>query len=257
MPVHHVADTGFDREASSYERARPTYPPDCVNWFAEHLGIAPGADVIDLAAGTGKFTRLLVPLGARLIAAEPVVGMRNVLARTSPNVALVACTAELMPLRNETIDAITVAQAFHWFDAPVTLEECARVLRPGGRLGLVWNARDRTTPFVDDLWSIMDRVEKHAPWRKHDEWREAAFTETPFFGPLHEATFHHEQIMTVDEVVDRFRSVSHVAVLDDAPKQVVLDEVRDLLAIHPHTAGRDQIAIPYRVDAYWCERTSG
>lgn len=80
---------------------------------------------------------------------------------------------------------------------------------------------------------------------------------TPFFGPLHEATFHHEQIMTVDEVVDRFRSVSHVAVLDDAPKQVVLDEVRDLLAIHPDTMGRARVAIPYRVDAYWCERTSG
>ena len=255
MPVHQVADSGFDREAQSYERARPSYPPDAVAWFAEHLGIRPGRDVLDLAAGTGKFTRLLEPFGARLLVAEPVDGMRNLLVRTSPEVSVVSCTAELMPFRAASLDAITVAQAFHWFDAAVTLEECARVLRPDGRLGLVWNARDRTAPHVDALWSIMDRVEKHAPWRKHDEWREAAFTETPFFGPLHEATFHHEQVMTVEEVVDRFRSVSHVAVLDEPAKNAVLDEVRAQLASHPDMAGHTHIAIPYRVDAYWCERT--
>ena len=104
------------------------------------------------------------------------------------------------------------------------------------------------------LWSIMDRVEKKAPWREHEEWRDAAFTETPYFGPMHEATFHHEQLMTAEEVVDRFRSVSHVAVLDDAAKDAVLDEVRATLAAHPDTAGRNEIAIPYRVDAYWCEK---
>lgn len=253
MPVHHVADSGFDREAASYERARPGYPPECVAWFAEHLGIEPGRTVLDLAAGTGKLTRLLEPLGARLIAAEPVDGMRAVLAATSPDIPLVSCAAEGLPFADDSLDAIVVAQAFHWFDAPVALGEAARVLRPGGRLGLVWNARDRTAPHVDALWSIMDRVEKKAPWRQHEEWREAAFTETPFFGRLHDATFHHEQLMTVDEVVDRFRSVSHVAVLEPTEQQAVLDEVRDLVLTHPETAGREQIPIPYRVDAYWCE----
>jgi hypothetical protein len=107
---------------------------------------------------------------------------------------------------------------------------------------------------VDALWSIMDRVEKTAPWRAHEEWRESAFTETRWFGPLHEATFHHEQLMTVEEVVDRFRSVSHVAVLSPDEQGAVLDEVRSMLATHPDTAGRVEIAIPYRVDAYWCEK---
>ncbi len=254
MPVHHVADAGFDREAASYERARPSYPPDCVEWFAEQLGIRPGRAVLDLAAGTGKFTRLLEPFGAQLIAAEPVDGMRAVLARTSPAVPVLSCSAELLPFRAETLDAITVAQAFHWFDAPVALAEAARVLRPGGRLGLLWNARDRSLPHVDALWSIMDRVEKKAPWREHEEWREAAFTETPYFGPLHEATFQHAQVMTVDEVVDRFRSVSHVAVLDDAEKTRVLDEVRAQAESQLDPTGHDRITIPYRVDAYWCEK---
>lgn len=253
MPVHQVADSGFDAEAASYERARPGYPPDCVSWFAEHLGIAPGRTVLDLAAGTGKLTRLLEPAGARLIAAEPVDGMRAVLHATSPAVPLVSSTAEQLPFASGSLDAIVVAQAFHWFDAPPALEEAARALRAGGRLGLVWNARDRTDPRVDALWSIMDRVEKRAPWRQHEEWRESVFTDTPFFGPLHEATFHHEQVMTIDEVVDRFRSVSHVAVLPAAEKEAVLAEVRACALEHADPADPDHFPIPYRVDAYWCE----
>ena len=96
MPVHEVADSGFDREAASYERARPSYPPDCVAWFADQLGIGPGRTVLDLAAGTGKFTRLLEPFGAHLVAAEPVDGMRAVLARTSPSVPMLSCAAEFL-----------------------------------------------------------------------------------------------------------------------------------------------------------------
>jgi hypothetical protein len=100
----------------------------------------------------------------------------------------------------------------------------------------------------------MDRVEKRAPWRQHDEWRESAFVEQPWFTPLDEATFHHEQVATPEGVVDRFRSVSHVAVLPEHEREQVLDEVRTILATHPDTRGRDEVAIPYRVDGYWCER---
>ena len=122
------------------------------------------------------------------------------------------------------------------------------------RVGLLWNARDRANPLVDELWTIMDRVEKRAPWREHDEWRESAFVESPWFGPLHGATFHHEQVLHSDQVVGRFRSVSHVAVLPSREQRAVLDQVRDVLATHPESRGHDQVMIPYRVDAYWCER---
>jgi ubiquinone/menaquinone biosynthesis C-methylase UbiE len=254
MAVHEVAQAGFGSEAEAYERARPGYPPEVVAWAVEVLGIAPGRRVADLAAGTGKLTRLLLAFGADLLAIEPVDGMRSVLHRQLPDVAVVGATAEATALRDGSLDALTVAQAFHWFDAPRALEEFHRVLRPGGRIALIWNARDRTVDWVDQLWSVMDRVEKRAPWRRHDEWRESAFVDTPWFEPLHEATFRHEQMLTVDGVIDRFRSVSHVASMPPDAQDAVLGEVRAILASHPDTRGRDEVAIPYRVDCYWAQR---
>jgi SAM-dependent methyltransferase len=257
LSVHEVAATGFGSEAAAYERARPSYPPDAVAWIVASLGLGDGSRVCDLAAGTGKFTRLVtaaVP-GAWIVAVEPVAGMRAVLAATTPGCPLAAATAERLPFVDGSLDAITVAQAFHWFDAPVAFEELHRVLRPGGRLALVWNGRDRSEPWVDRVWSVMDGVEKRAPWTARDEWRDSAGVDTPFFGPLHGATFHHEQMLTPADVVERIRSVSHVAVLPPARQAEVLDEVRRLLREDPATAGRSEVALPYRVDAFWLERS--
>jgi SAM-dependent methyltransferase len=253
--VHDVAATGFDAEADAYERARPSYPPDAVTWLVDALRIAPGATLVDLAAGTGKFTRLLTDTRARLVAVEPVDGMRAILQHTQPDVPVLSAVAEALPLRGESVDAITIAQAFHWFDAERSLAELQRVLRPGGRMGVIWNARDRSEPWVDAIWSIMDRIEKRAPWRAHDEWgASTGAIGSPWFTSVTAATFHHQQCTTPDEMVDRVRSVSHVAVLPPAARDAVLDEVRTVLATDPATAGKTELAVPYRVDAYWAER---
>jgi len=254
MAVHEVAEEGFGREADTYERVRPSYPADAVEWLVASLEIGPGHTVLDLAAGTGKLTRLLAPTGARLLAAEPVGGMRASFVAAVPGVPIVAAVAEAMPFAGGSLDAVTVAQAFHWFDADRTFEELARVLRPGGRVGLIWNARDRTSDWVNEVWSIMDRVEKRAPWRDHEHWRDSALGDRPEFGPLHSETFRHEQSITPEGVVERIASVSHVAVLLPTERERVLDEVRELLATHPGTRGRDELRIPYRVDVYWCAR---
>lgn len=256
MAVHDVAQRGFDAGAEAYERARPSYPPEAVDWFVENLGLRPGARACDLAAGTGKFTRLLEPTGAWLLAIEPVEGMSRHLRASQPGVPVVAGTAELLPARDSSLDAVTVAQAFHWFDADRAFAELRRVLRTGGRVGLIWNMRDRSVDWVDSLWSIMDRVEKKAPWRDHEHWSTSALGERPGFGEIHEGEFRHEQELTFDDVVARFASVSHVAVLPEEERERVLDEVRDVLRTHPAVAGHDTFAIPYRVDAYWCERLS-
>jgi SAM-dependent methyltransferase len=225
-----------------------------VAWFVEHLRIRPGARVVDLAAGTGKLTRLLAPSGADLIAAEPVAGMRDTFRAAVPGVPLVATTAEQLAFREASLDAVTVAQAFHWFDHDRAVAELARVVRPGGRVGLVWNARDRSVDWVNEVWAIMDRVEKRAPWRDHENWRDSAFRAMPGFGPLHEGEFRHTQTVTPAAMVQRVASVSHEAVLPDALRTAVLDEVRAVLATHPECAGRAELEVPYRVDCFWFER---
>lgn len=255
MAVHEVAQRGFEAAADTYERSRPSYPPDAVVWLAENLRIQPGARVVDLAAGTGKLTTLLAPVGADLFAIEPVTGMAAILHTTLPDVPLAAGTAEAFPVRDGSLDAVVIAQAFHWFDADAAFGELRRVLRPGGRVGLIWNARDRSEPWVDELWGVMDRFEKEAPWRDHENWADSALGSRTGFGTLHKAEFRHEQTLDRELVLDRFRGVSHLAVLPPAPREVVIDEVRQILDTHPDTAGRDSLVIPYRVDAYWCERT--
>ncbi|HEV7524013.1 MAG TPA: class I SAM-dependent methyltransferase [Acidimicrobiia bacterium] len=252
--VHSVAAGGFN-DPADYEAARPSYPPEAVAWFVEHLDITPGRRVADLAAGTGKLTRLLLPTGADFLAVEPVPGMRATFRALLADIPLIAGTAEALPLAAESLDAITVAQAWHWFDHDRASAEAARVLRRGGRLGLVWNARDRAEPWVDEVWSIMDRVEKRAPWRDHENWRDSALVAPmPRFGPLHETEFRHVQRISPEGVVQRVASVSHVAVLAEPEREAVLDEVRTLLRTHPAVRGRDQVEIPYRVDCFWVER---
>jgi SAM-dependent methyltransferase len=253
VDVHEVARVGFGREAETYERSRPSYPPEAVAWLSEHLALGPGTTVVDLAAGTGKLTALLVPSGARVVAVEPLEEMHRVLRRVVPDVPVVAGTAEALPFGAASLDAVAVGQAFHWFDADRALAELSRALRPGGRVGLVWNARDRSVDWVDRVWAIMDRVEKRAPWRDHDRW-ESVVGDRAGFGPVHAAAFRHEQSVTPEGVVDRMRGVSHIAVLPSDEQAVVLDEVRRVLAEHPQTRGREELRIPYRVDCYWTER---
>ena len=254
MAIHEVAEEGFGREADVYERVRPSYPADAVAWLVDNLGLGPGRTVLDLAAGTGKLTRLLVPVGGVVLAAEPVDGMRRRFVAAVPGVPVVAAVAEALPVSDASLDAITVAQAFHWFDPERAFDEFARVLRPRGRLGLIWNARDRSSDWVNEVWSIMDRVEKRAPWRDHEQGDSAAPRPRGGFGPLHAETFRHEQSITPEGVVDRVASVSHVAVLPPAERRRVLDEVRGVLADHPDARGRSELRLPYRVDVYWYER---
>lgn len=246
--VHEVAAQGFG-EAADYEAARPSYPPAAVAWLASELGIAPGRRVCDLAAGTGKLTRLLVPLGASLLAAEPVAGMRAEFRGVLPGVPLLATTAEQLAFADASLDAVTVAQAWHWFDHERAAAEVARVLRSGGGIGLLWNARDRSIDWVDEIWTIMDRVEKRAPWRNHEQWRDSV-REMPGFGPPRTTQFFHDQPLAPEAVVQRVASVSHVAVLPAAERAAVLDEVRTVLASHPATKGHTTVSLRYRVDCF-------
>jgi SAM-dependent methyltransferase len=279
--VHEVAARGFGSEAAAYDRARPSYPPDAITWLTENLRLRPGSRIVDLAAGTGKLTRLLTDIGADLVAMEPVTAMRAKLREQLPQVPVLAGVAEALPLADSSIDAVIVAQAFHWFDARRAMTEIARVVRPGGHLALIWNARDRSIEWVDQVWSVMDRVERPAPWRDEQAERDGRAGRTGRDGrdesapsdgssrqserylagpndanwsPWTEGTFFHVQYSTHDDVIDRMRSVSHIAALPPPSQRGVLDEIRNILSEHPQTRQKATVGIPYRVDAMFAER---
>ena len=143
--VHKAAQQGFEKEAQAYARGRPDYPAALSAWLAQALGLGPGREVADVGAGTGKFTALLATTGATVVGVEPVDAMRaKIDALQLPTVRAVGGTAQAIPLSAGTLDAVICAQAFHWFATREALDEFHRVLRPGGKLGLVWNVRDES-----------------------------------------------------------------------------------------------------------------
>src|SRR5256885_15113017 len=129
MSVHWRAAEGFGRAAAAYERGRPGYPQAALDWMVERLGITPDSTVVDLGAGTGKFSRMMRATGARVIAVEPVAAMRVELARAVPGIEVLDGTAEAIPWPDASADAVTAAQAFHWVGGPAALSEIHRVFR--------------------------------------------------------------------------------------------------------------------------------
>ena len=252
--LHELAVRGFGDAGERYERDRPDYPTDGVRLLVAALGIGSGSTVADVGAGTGKLTRALVATGATVIAVEPLAGMRDRIAVTAPRAVPFDGTAEAMALRDGSIDAITVAQAFHWFDGPRALAEFHRVLRAGGGLGLIWNERDRGTPWVAAFDRIIDAVDPERPDHALGHWR-TAFAETRLFTPLEHATVPYAQTHALpDGLVDRIATVSSVAALDPVRRDRVFDQVRTLERTHPDLVGRAEVVLPYRTHLYWCTR---
>lgn len=222
----------FDRVAETYERARPGYASDALEWLAERIGIGPGRRVLDLAAGTGKLTRQLLALGADVAAVEPGHEMRAVLERVVPQAEALAGSAEAIPLPDESVDAVTVAQAFHWFRVEPALAEIHRVLRPGGALGLLWNEWDDDDPVqraVDVLLSALrpGRSEEGPP-----PWV-VAVESSPLFGLLEERAFRHAYTLDADRLVEWVASTSAVAAAHAAVQERVEAEVRELAGHGP------------------------
>ena len=231
MGVNQAAAQGFERGADAYERGRPGYPETAVRWMLERLGISAGSTVVDLGAGTGKLTRLLLPSGAHLIGVEPVPAMRRTFARVLPGVAIVDGTAESMPLAAGSVDAVLAAQAFHWFATRRALEEIHRVLRPGGGLALIWNRRDLRDPLQASLDAIVQPHRGAAPAHEGDQWREV-IEGNPRFEPAGERQFAQAQEVDADGVVDRVLSTSFIASLGEPARSQVVQQVREVIATH-------------------------
>jgi ubiquinone/menaquinone biosynthesis C-methylase UbiE len=238
------AAVAFGAAAADYERARPSYPHEAIELLRRHLGVGPGRRVLDLAAGTGKLTRLLAGTGADVVAVEPVEGMRAQLAQAVPEVEVLDGTAEAIPLPDADVDAVTVAQAFHWFRFDEALAEIRRVLRPGGGLAILFNERDERVPWVR-VWN--EAIEWHSrriSYYQRTDW--AAVLADGGFGEVGHADVEWVQPMTRELVASRVRSVSYVAEMDEAAQQDFVDRVLALVE-----GFEEPFDLPYVTHLWW------
>jgi ubiquinone/menaquinone biosynthesis C-methylase UbiE len=248
MPIDDVAARGFQAGAAAYEIARPGYPDEALDLVATELGLTHGTTVCDLAAGTGKLTRRLVDLGASVTAVEPVEAMREQARATVPGAHVVDGTAEAIPLPDASVDVVTVAQAFHWFDAQPALAEIARVLTPGGGLALLWNERDERTAWVAEMSRLIRWHERTVSRYQHVDWAEVVAA-SQHFTPLEERGVQWDQPMTREILADRVRSISYVAVMPTAERERLAAEVTALVARR-----EEPFDLPYVCRIQWCRR---
>lgn len=249
--VHPVAEAGFGAGADAYERARPSYPAAAVEWMVARTGLGPGMSVVDVGAGTGKLTRLLPAIGARVIAVEPVPAMRAKFEEELPGVEALDGTAEELPLPDESVDVVVVAQAFHWFDHARALPELHRVLRPGGSLVLFWNMRDLSNDLQAGVEALLGSVRGGSEARSlTGAWR-AALERSPLFGLPVQETFPFEQSFTADDLCARVASTSYVAALPEGERDGLLVRVRALVD------GRaEPFPFPYQTEVQAIPRSS-
>lgn len=219
---------GFSKVAREYERGRPEYPREVVEWIVVRTGLGPGKVVVDLAAGTGKLTRRLVDFGARVIAVEPIPEMLNELKAVLPGVVAHPGTAEDTGLRDGVASVVTVAQAFHWFSTNEALQEIARVLEPAGYLALVWNRRDLTQPLQAEVTRIISAYRNETPYHDSGAWKQV-MEETELFSRVDEFHIAVSQVLDADGLADRVASTSFIANLPSDEHDAVIQQVRGLV----------------------------
>jgi SAM-dependent methyltransferase len=220
----------FGPAAATYERGRPPYPDEALDWLLDGTS----GPVLDLGAGTGKLTRQIVARGREVTAVDPSDGMLDELTRVLPGTPALLGSAEAIPLGDHSVGAVLVAQAWHWVDPATAVPEVARVLTPGGRLGLIWNLRDEREDWVRELGRILDSAEQN---------RHA--TVGPPFGAVEIREFGWTHRLGRDQILDLVASRSYVILLGADDRRTLLDQVNHLLDTHPALAGHDTYDLPY------------
>ncbi len=247
-----MADSGaidparsFDRAAVEYESARPGYPAALLDF----VPLSRDAEVLDLGAGTGKLTRVLVERYRRVVAVEPLHAMRAILDEVVPSAESLPGSAESIPLADASVDGVFAAQAFHWFANDAAVGEIARVLRPDGVLALVWNEPDDTSPspLPTDYRAYLEELHgaAHAALLNAEPWHQ--IIERGPFAETHEAFVLHDHVLDRRGLLDSARSVSWIASRPPGEQAEVLHRLGELLP-----DGR--YAIPNRANVLWAAR---
>lgn len=244
-----VLARSFGTEAARYDQARPSYPAAAVDRVLAALVPAAGtqgerpARIVDIGAGTGKLTASLVDRASEVVAVEPDPQMLAVLTGRLPGVRALAGSAERIPLPDGSVDAVLAGQAFHWFSRPDADREFARVLRPGGVVGLLWNIPDRGVEWVDELYRATRKPE---------------FTGEEFdpldpaeFGPVEEAEVPSaHEVAGPDGLRDLMHSWSWVITRPRAERDAIDRRLRILIGRYPQLQG-PVVRMPQRTDVVW------
>lgn len=234
--------TSFGADVGAYEQGRPEYVDEHVAWLLDGVN----GRVLDLGAGSGKLTRSVVRLGFEAVAVDPDSAM---LTRNTAAPGLIG-RADAIPLPDASVAAVVVGQAWHWFDPTTAAAEIARVLGPGGRLGLIWNTRDSSHPFVAALADIAGA--SPAEQMVADE----AVRQAPGFGPFERRQWSRTRVMTPAEVEAMVASRSAFLTASAAQQAQLLGGLRELISTHPHTAGRERFDYPLHTTAYRADALS-
>lgn len=228
MTLHPLAQT-FASVAGAYERGRPDYPPAAIRALAAELGLAPGAPVLDLAAGTGKLSRALLAGGLDVIAVEPLASLREVLAEKIGAARIREGVAEAIPLADGSVDAVTVADAFHWFDREPALVEIRRVLRPGGGLAIISTVPDwRGASWAHEIGTLVQETRPEHPHFDGPPWQDVV-RESPGWTAPREITVTVAVPASVERLVDHLSSMSWIAAMPDAERLATIERIDALV----------------------------
>jgi SAM-dependent methyltransferase len=220
----------FDAVAAEYELHRPEYPTAALAWADERLDLGPGRRVLDVGAGTGKLTRGLIELGARVVAVEPGPAMLARLRQAVPEAEAYSGSAEAIPLPDASVDAAVAGQAYHWFDPVLAVPELHRVLRPGGGVALFWNWWDLRDPLQARLAKLLGLAPRASF---------GALPGEPHFAELERTTVESVRETTPDALVSRIATTSALLTAEPARRRALLDEARAMVS-----ALGEQLALP-------------
>jgi ubiquinone/menaquinone biosynthesis C-methylase UbiE len=241
-----LAAKGFNN-GDLYNAARPNYPLEAIEFLVSTFGLNEGSAVLDLGAGTGIFTRQLLPYVGQLIAVDPSSSMRASFQASTPGVEILEGSDVAIPLASGAIDAVFVAQAFHWFDAPRALQEIHRVLRGGGGLGLIWNERDESVDWVAELTRAME-------WDVRQPYKVGMdFSRIVAAGPfvdVQRVRFSNAQTLTHEGLTQRVLTTSYLAAMSAEERAPLMTNVATVIDKLP-----EPVVMPYVTDVY-CARAA-
>ncbi|HEY6762464.1 MAG TPA: class I SAM-dependent methyltransferase [Baekduia sp.] len=249
MDLHPLAH-GFADVADAYERGRPGYTPEAV----AAIGLAPGARVADVGAGTGKLTRALRDAGFDVVAVEPFAAMRAAIAPELPDVEVLEGAAEALPLGDASVDGVACGDSFHWFDGARAAPELARVIRPGGVLAILGNTAAGEAARAGAAWGqplidLLNAVRPEHPAFTEDQGR-AAIDATGRFEPFAQASVTQLHETSRAGMVASIASMSYIALLPDAQRSDLLGRADALLREH----GVEDVGVPLRTTIWTARR---